>query len=209
MTNTDQTRDEKTFSPPSCCLAAIPCPHFGVKQRRLPTTDFLFIVMSSRSTTSPHDDQRSRQQEADEHQALEEVDEILNRNRPRHLIDGIASGIGFVLAGAVGACGILVLSPHVAGESGAGEAGAAGRVVGGLVGAAVGVYSAASVAAAGVVSGVGQVVRGLVNTPSSLVEPRCVPKPTIGGLDALVVWCVRHSSCVLTDVPFRAGETIM
>lgn len=103
---------------------------------------------------------------------MEEVDEILNRNRPRHLVDGIASGIGFVLAGAVGACGILVLSPHVAGESGAAEAGAPGRVVGGLVGAVVGVATAVSVAAAGVASGVGQVVRGLVNTPNSFVEPR-------------------------------------
>jgi hypothetical protein len=107
-----------------------------------------------------------------EAEALSEVDEILNRNRPKHLVDGIASGVGFVLAGAVGACGILVLSPHVAGSAGAVEAGTTGRVVGGAVGAAVGVWSAASVAAGGLASGVGQIVRGLVNTPRSISEPR-------------------------------------
>jgi hypothetical protein len=107
-----------------------------------------------------------------EEEALEEVDEILNRNRPKHLADGIASGMGFVLAGAVGACGILVLSPHVAGTAGAAEAGTTGRVVGAAVGAAVGVWSAASVAAGGLASGVAQVARGLVNTPKAFSEPR-------------------------------------
>jgi len=128
--------------------------------------------------------------------ALEDIDVMLDETRPRHIVEGVASGIGYIVAGAVGAAGILVLSPGVGGRTGyrqqqapssesykekrdgeqyqqQDEGGSwVGAVVGGLAGTVGGVGSAVSVAAGGLASGVLQISRGLVNTPASFVEPR-------------------------------------
>jgi len=104
--------------------------------------------------------------------ALEEINVLLDQTRPKHVGTGITSGIGYILAGAVGACGIAVLSPVVAAKGGAEKGGVVGAVTGGVGGAVVGLVQAANVAGGGLVSGAGQMVRGLAATPSALTEPR-------------------------------------
>lgn len=124
----------------------------------------------------------------EEDEALNDIDVLLNKSRPRHIVDGLASGFGYIVAGALGACGILVLSPQVGASAGyergggtgdggnADEGGGGGSIlgglVGGLVGGVVGVGSALSVATGGVLTGTGQIFRGIVNTPASVIEPR-------------------------------------
>lgn len=109
---------------------------------------------------------------AQEQQALDEIDVLLNQNRPKHLVEGVTSGLGYIVAGAVGAAGILVLSPKVGADAGREKSGALGAAVGGLLGGVIGAGSAVSVAAGGLLSGVGQILRGLVNTPNCIIQPR-------------------------------------
>ena len=42
--------------------------------------------------------------------ANEEVEKILGATKPKHLGQGLTSGIGYILRGAVGACGAVVVS---------------------------------------------------------------------------------------------------
>lgn len=110
--------------------------------------------------------------EEEEEAALQDIDILLAQSRPRHVGEGLVSGIGYIVAGAVGAAGIAVLSPQVGSAAGYEKSGVAGGIAGGLVGTVVGAGSAASVALGGTFSGVYQLMRGIGNTPASLVEPR-------------------------------------
>ena len=46
----------------------------------------------------------------DYEEANAEVEHILAASKPRHLGEGLTSGIGYILRGAVGACGAVVVS---------------------------------------------------------------------------------------------------
>ena len=50
-------------------------------------------------------------------EANAEVEHILAASRPRHLGEGLTSGLGYILRGAVGACGAVVVSDTVARSS--------------------------------------------------------------------------------------------
>lgn len=105
--------------------------------------------------------------------ALDEIDMILLQSRPKHLLEGIQSGLGFIVSGAVGALGIMVLSPQVGASAGYDKTGGAlGGVVGGTAGTVVGLATATSVAAGGVLSGISQILRGIATTPDAVVQPR-------------------------------------
>mmetsp|Transcript_52860 Transcript_52860/g.128193 ORF Transcript_52860/g.128193 Transcript_52860/m.128193 type:complete len:549 (-) Transcript_52860:1501-3147(-) len=103
--------------------------------------------------------------------ANEEVEQILGATKPKHLGQGLTSGIGYILRGAVGACGAVVLMPAVAAAEGKREAGVLGAIGGGAGGVMAGVVQGANVLAGGIVTGVGQIVRGAAATPSAIVAP--------------------------------------
>lgn len=71
--------------------------------------------------------------EAEQAAAREQLNAILDQSRPKHLGQGITSGLSNIVAGAVGAVGIVVLAPVVGTAVGAKQGGIVGGTVG-LVG---------------------------------------------------------------------------
>lgn len=51
--------------------------------------------------------------QAERDQAKDQLEEILKQSRPKNVQQGVTSGVGNVLAGAVGAAGVAVLMPTV------------------------------------------------------------------------------------------------
>lgn len=92
--------------------------------------------------------------------ARDDINVILNETRPKHVGDGIISGVDHILRGAVGAAGIAVLVPGLAAAKGHQKGGVVGGAIGGVAGVVVGTVAAAGTAVGGVVGGVRQVVRG-------------------------------------------------
>lgn len=115
----------------------------------------------------------NKYQPRDEHeaQAAREIEVMLDRTRPKGLVEGVTSGVGYILGGALGACGILALSPFVGAYRGHEKHGLKGSFVGGVTGAVAGVVQAANVAAGGIVVGVAQIVRGVATTPTAVIAP--------------------------------------
>ena len=62
---------------------------------------------SFRSSNSIDSDLAAEQEEYD--LANAEVEHILGTTKPKHVAEGLTSGIGYILRGAVGACGALVV----------------------------------------------------------------------------------------------------
>jgi hypothetical protein len=110
--------------------------------------------------------------EAEEYdKAKTEVEHILGATNPKHLGEGLTWGLGYILRGAVGAAGALVLCPTVGAGEGHKEAGMLGGVAGGFAGAAAGIVQAANVLGGGIVTGVGQIARGVAATPYAVIAP--------------------------------------
>lgn len=125
------------------------------------------------SPKSPKNDQNARDNNDDEeyHKAKTEVEHILGVTKPKHLGQGLTSGVGYILRGAVGAAGAIVLCPTVGAGEGHKEAGVLGGVAGGITGAATGIVQAANVLGGGIVTGVGQIARGVAATPNAVIAP--------------------------------------
>lgn len=105
-------------------------------------------------------------------EAQEQLNAILDSSRPKHAGQGLTSGLGNIVGGAVGACGIIVLAPTIGAAAGAKNAGVIGGAIGLVGGALVGVVGGAAMAIGGVAQGATQIVRGVINTPSAMIEPR-------------------------------------
>mmetsp|Transcript_5696 Transcript_5696/g.11120 ORF Transcript_5696/g.11120 Transcript_5696/m.11120 type:complete len:549 (-) Transcript_5696:111-1757(-) len=103
--------------------------------------------------------------------AKEQLQLILDSSRPKHLGYGVTSGVSNMVAGAVGAAGVIVLAPVMGTAVGAKQGGFVGGTVGLVGGAAVGVVGGVAVAMGGVVQGVTQIVRGAAATPKAIIEP--------------------------------------
>ena len=56
-----------------------------------------------------NDDLSSNSEQEEYDLANAEVEAILGANKPKHIAEGLTSGIGYILRGAVGACGALVV----------------------------------------------------------------------------------------------------
>lgn len=97
---------------------------------------------------------------------------MLAASKPKHVGEGVSSGVSNIVAGAVGAVGVAVLAPTVGLAAGAKHGGILGGVVGLTGGAVVGVVGAVGLALGGALSGVGQIVRGIVATPEAMLAPR-------------------------------------
>jgi hypothetical protein len=100
-----------------------------------------------------------------------EVEQILGTTKPKHIGEGLTSGIGYILRGAIGACGAVVLMPTVAGAEGKKEAGVIGGIAGGAGGVIVGVVQGANVLGGGLVTGVSQIAQGVAATPNAIIAP--------------------------------------
>jgi hypothetical protein len=94
-------------------------------------------------TPSPHN--------VDYDSASQEMEQILNATRPKHLMDGIWTGAEEIVGGGIGAVGIALLTPVHGATIGASSP--YGKVVGGTLGAiggtVVGLVQAANVAGGG------------------------------------------------------------
>lgn len=126
------------------------------------------------SPSSPNKTKKNKQQEDEDdeyHKAKAEVEHILGVTKPKHLGEGLTSGVGYILRGAVGAAGAIVLCPAVGAGEGHKEAGVLGGVAGGVAGAAAGIVQAANVLGGGIVTGVGQIARGVAATPNAVIAP--------------------------------------
>lgn len=114
------------------------------------------------------DEQKKQEAEA----AAAQINEILSQSRPKNAVAGVGNGVSNIVAGAVGAVGVIILAPTIGAAAGTKSGGIVGGVVGLTGGAVVGVIGGAALAVGGAVSGVSQMVRGLVNTPEAMMAPR-------------------------------------
>lgn len=114
------------------------------------------------------DAEKKREQE----EAMAELEDYLNQTRPKNLMEGVQSGLGNVLDGALGAAGSLVLMPVVGVTRGYQKGGILGSTLGLGVGIVGGVVGAATSAAGGLVKGTAQVARGVISVPNSIIAPR-------------------------------------
>jgi hypothetical protein len=110
--------------------------------------------------------------EAERAAAQEQLEAILSTSRPKNLAEGVSSGVGNIVAGAVGAAGIAVLAPTLGLAVGLRGGGIIGGVVGVAGGAVVGILGAAAVAVGGALSGLAQIGRGIAAVPQSIAAPR-------------------------------------
>jgi DnaJ-domain-containing protein 1 len=107
----------------------------------------------------------------DHEQSAAELQKYLNETRPRNLVEGVSTGLGSVLAGALGGIGVIVLSPVVGMAGGYESVGFLGGIVGLVGGAVVGIIGGVSSIAIGALKGSGQIIRGIVAVPQSVVAP--------------------------------------
>jgi len=92
----------------------------------------------------------------------QELDDMLNSTRPKHVVDGLGSALKVAGAGVLAGTAALVVAP----VAGAQQGGVSG-FIGGL---ASGVAGAVTLTVGGAVAGVTQVARGLANTPEALAQ---------------------------------------
>eukprot|EP01083_Nonionella_stella_P106417 307135_1 len=107
----------------------------------------------------------------EQEESAAELEAYLNRSRPRNLVEGVTTGIGSVLQGAIGGVGTIVLTPVVGMAGGYKSIGILGAVVGLAGGTVVGVVGGVAAAVVGVLKGTGQIVRGITATPQSIIGP--------------------------------------
>ncbi len=122
-------------------------------------------------TEQQHKTKTKEELEAEQQAAKEQLQNILDSSRPKHLGHGIASGVSNILSGAVGAVGIVVLAPTLGLSAGAKQGGIIGGTVGLVGGAVVGAVGGIALAVGGAVQGVTQVIRGAVATPEAIIAP--------------------------------------
>lgn len=98
----------------------------------------------------------------------DEEGSIFSLNKPKDIRDGLSSGAGNMLKGALGGAALMVSAPIKGAYDGAKEGGALGGVKGGLFGLGMGLVGGASMVAGGVMTGVYQIGRGIYHTPGSV-----------------------------------------
>ena len=110
--------------------------------------------------------------EKEQKEAAEQLAQMLKTTKPKNLQQGVSRGVGNIVGGAVGACGIAVLAPTVGLASGIRGGGIIGGALGLTAGAVIGVLGAAGLIVGGAVAGVSQIVRGVIAVPESITAPK-------------------------------------
>jgi hypothetical protein len=60
------------------------------------------------------EDNRHRQPSQTEYdEASAEIEQLLGATKPKHIVHGLSSGVEYILRGAVGACGAVVVSSSI------------------------------------------------------------------------------------------------
>ena len=85
----------------------------------------------------------------EEIEAEQKLQDMINTTAPKGLVSGVTSGVGNILAGAVGAVGVVVLAPTLGLAMGAKNAGIVGGFFGLIGGALIGVVGGALVGVGG------------------------------------------------------------
>jgi hypothetical protein len=91
------------------------------------------------------DEQKKKEAEA----AAAQINDILSQSRPKNAVAGVGSGLSNIVAGAVGAVGVIILAPTIGAAAGTKSGGIVGGVVGLTGGAVVGVIGGAALAVGG------------------------------------------------------------
>jgi curved DNA-binding protein CbpA len=119
-------------------------------------------------------DLKLKQQQAkrEQEEAQEQINALLNQTRPKNLGEGLKSGVGNILGGALGAIGVAVVAPVAGGAMGLRGGGILGGVVGVAGGAVVGVVGAAAMVVGGAGMGIVQIVRGVGAQPEAMMAPK-------------------------------------
>jgi CBS domain containing-hemolysin-like protein len=91
------------------------------------------------------DEQKKQEAEA----AAAQINEILSQSRPKNAVAGVGNGVSNIVAGAVGAVGVIILAPTIGAAAGTKSGGIVGGVVGLTGGAVVGVIGGAALAVGG------------------------------------------------------------
>jgi TRAP-type mannitol/chloroaromatic compound transport system permease large subunit len=87
--------------------------------------------------------------EAEREEALQNINTILDKSRPKNLQSGVSSGVSNILQGAVGAVGVAVLLPTLGLATGIKQGGILGGVVGVTAGVVIGAVGAVALALGG------------------------------------------------------------
>ena len=108
-----------------------------------------------------------------EHDASIEIEQILGKcySKPKHIGEGLTSGVAIIIRGTVGAVGTAILMPVVGAAHGTQEMGVSGAVLGTIGGLVGGVIKAANKFGGAVVAGSTQIVKGTVATPAAISNP--------------------------------------
>ena len=117
------------------------------------------VLRNENAPDAPSSDLATR--EAQAAMEAEELSELLPINKPKHVVDGAASGLKLIAGGTVAGLAGLVAMPVLGAKEG-GVKGFAGGVAKGVVGAVV-------LPTVGLVGGVVQVTRGAAQTPGSMM----------------------------------------
>ena len=104
-------------------------------------------------------------------QAKEQLEQLMKISRPKNFREGVASGVGNVIAGVVGGVGLIVVAPLAGSALGYQTRGFIGATTGLLGGTCIGVLGGTFLVVGGSFQGVTQVVRGVVAIPETLTEP--------------------------------------
>ena len=96
----------------------------------------------------PHVEKKTAK-ELEQEEALQQINAMLDTNRPKNFREGVGSGVGTIMQGAIGAVGIAVLAPTIGLAAGAKQGGLLGAVVGVTGGAVVGLLGAGAMAVGG------------------------------------------------------------
>ncbi len=112
------------------------------------------------------------QQRKEQEEAAAELEAYLNKTRPRNLAEGVTSGLGNCIQGAVGVVGAVVLAPVIGMTSGYQKGGIIGSIIGLVGGTVVGAITGVLSAVTGVLKGAGQIVRGVASVPQSITGPK-------------------------------------
>ena len=138
-----------------------------LSKKKMAATDASQLVVRDDAVPLPGADVAKAKAEAEARAQMEadELAEILPLRKPKHLVDGTASGLKLIVGGAIGGAVGLVAMPALQMREGAKAGGAKGAAKGFAAGLAQGAVGAVAMPLAGAVSGTGQIIRGVVQTP--------------------------------------------
>jgi hypothetical protein len=110
----------------------------------------------------------TKPEEAKPEEEFDPEDSVFSLKRPKDIREGLYSGVGNILKGAVGGAALIVTAPIKGAYDGGSQEGAFGAVKGFGTGLGLGVLGGVSMMVGGAVTGVAQIGRGVYHTPGAV-----------------------------------------